>query len=166
MTTLGVADEVDGRAAFGDFVALVEQRLRRALVGAYGADVGREATADALAWAWQPWDRVQGMANPAGYLWRVGWTSARRLRHARRREVSSGPVELDLVSSTRGQRRRTPSRPRRSPISPISRGPRCCSSFSYSYTLAEAGEVLGCSVSTIRNHVARALARLRAALEV
>src|SRR3954468_22944054 len=98
MTTVGVADEVDGRAAFGDFVTLVEQRLRRALVAAYGAEVGREATADALAWAWQHWDRVQGMANPAGYLWRVGQTSARRLGHARRREVSSSVHLVDLES--------------------------------------------------------------------
>src|SRR4249919_2552519 len=148
MTTLGVADEVDGRAAFCDFVAHVEQRLRRALVAAYGADVGREATADALAWAWQHWDRVQGMANPAGYLWRVGQTSARRLGHARRREVSSGPVELDLVSSTRER----DVEPRlASAMADLSDQQRAAVLLvhGYSYTLAEAGEVLGCSVSTI-----------------
>src|SRR3954447_2141911 len=101
MATVGVAeqvDELDGRAAFGDFVGLVEQRLRRALVAAYGAEVGRDATADALAWAWQHWDRVQGMANPAGYLWRVGQTSARRGGRTRSREVSSSVHLVDLES--------------------------------------------------------------------
>ncbi len=36
----------------------------------------------------------------------------------------------------------------------------------YGYSLSEAGGVLACSVSTVRNHVQRALRRLHAALEV
>jgi DNA-directed RNA polymerase specialized sigma24 family protein len=36
----------------------------------------------------------------------------------------------------------------------------------YGLTLAETAEALGCGISTIRNHVDRALKRLRSALEV
>jgi RNA polymerase sigma factor (sigma-70 family) len=36
----------------------------------------------------------------------------------------------------------------------------------YGLTLAETAETLGCGISTIRNHIDRALKRLRSALEV
>jgi hypothetical protein len=63
---------------FEGFVALNEARLRRALCATYGADTGREATVDALSYAWEHWDRIGGMKNPVGYLYRVGQSSARR----------------------------------------------------------------------------------------
>jgi len=37
------------------FALDVEPRLRRALVAAYGSDRGREAAAEALAYAWEHW---------------------------------------------------------------------------------------------------------------
>ena len=43
--------------------------MRRALVAGFGAVVGREAAADALAWAWQNWERVQEIESPVGYLY-------------------------------------------------------------------------------------------------
>src|ERR1700755_2408276 len=54
--------------------------LRRVLVARYGVEVGVEAAADALAYAWERWDRVGAMANPTGYLVRVGQSAARRYR--------------------------------------------------------------------------------------
>lgn len=50
---------------FGD----VEPRLRRAFVGSHGIDGAADATAEALAWAWERWELVQTMENPAGYLY-------------------------------------------------------------------------------------------------
>jgi hypothetical protein len=41
------------RSDFERFVAEVEPPVRRALVAGFGAVVGRQAAADALAWAWQ-----------------------------------------------------------------------------------------------------------------
>jgi DNA-directed RNA polymerase specialized sigma24 family protein len=41
--------------AFSQFVTEVEPRLRRALVALRGAEAGRDATAEALAWAWEHW---------------------------------------------------------------------------------------------------------------
>lgn len=45
--------------------------LRRALVARYGIDVGRDAAADALAWAVEHWPDLSAMANPVGYLYRA-----------------------------------------------------------------------------------------------
>ena len=66
------------RDSFIDFVFDVEPRLRRALVAGYGVDRCREATTDALEYAWRKWDRVQGLTNPAGYLYRVGQRIAKK----------------------------------------------------------------------------------------
>ena len=57
---------------FTEFARRLEPDLRRALTAGFGSGVGREAAAEALTHAWEHWDRVQGMANPSGYLFRVG----------------------------------------------------------------------------------------------
>jgi len=59
------------RDEFLSFAREVEPRLRFALVAACGPQRGVEAATDALAFAWEPRDRVGGVANPAGYLY--GW---------------------------------------------------------------------------------------------
>ena len=64
--------------SFTSFVERVGTPLRQALIAAYGPDVGADATAEALAYAWEHWDRVSSMNNPAGYLYRVGQSKARR----------------------------------------------------------------------------------------
>ncbi len=66
--------------AFEAFFAVAEPRLRRALVAAYGFDRGREAAAEALAWAWEHWSELQAKENPVGYIYRIG---ARRTRGRR-----------------------------------------------------------------------------------
>jgi RNA polymerase sigma-70 factor (ECF subfamily) len=60
------------------FVKDTEPKLSYALAGAYGVQVGREATADAIAYAWEHWADLKEMENPAGYLYRVGQTAARK----------------------------------------------------------------------------------------
>ena len=65
-------------AAFTDFVTEAEPRLRRAFTLLRGADVGGDATAEALAWAWEHWPEVQEMGNPIGYLYRVGSSRTRQ----------------------------------------------------------------------------------------
>src|SRR5882757_8247298 len=73
-----------GRAnEFRVFVEAVEPRLRRAFFAAYGEERGAESLAEALAYAWEHWDKVQSLANPAGFLYRVGQSRTRpRLRPA------------------------------------------------------------------------------------
>ncbi|MCP3878646.1 MAG: hypothetical protein GY701_09695, partial [Sulfitobacter sp.] len=57
---------------FEPFARITGPKLRAALMAAYGPDVGADAAAAALAYGWENWDRVSAMANPAGYLFRVG----------------------------------------------------------------------------------------------
>lgn len=81
-------DEVTGQTSapasptreFATFVREVEPRLRRALVALRGSEDGRDATAEALAYAWEHWDRVVLLDNPAGYLYRVAQSRSRRRR--------------------------------------------------------------------------------------
>jgi DNA-directed RNA polymerase specialized sigma24 family protein len=51
---------------FEDFVSVYEPRLRRALVTRFGTEDGRDATAEALAYAWEHRDSLQVVANPLG----------------------------------------------------------------------------------------------------
>ena len=68
---------------FTDFYREVEPRVRRALVAAFGVDIGSESAAEALAFGWENWERVGQMPNPAGYLFGVGRNKARRRRSRR-----------------------------------------------------------------------------------
>lgn len=148
---------------FEEFAAAVEPGLRRALAAGYGSEVGRDAAVDALVWAWRNWGRVRRMSNPGGYLYRVGQSSTRREIRRRRRpraamraESSTGPdalrFEPGLVSA----------------LSELSVRQRTAVVLvhGYEFTLGEAGAAMGCSSSSVRNHVARALRRLRRSLGV
>lgn len=68
------------RPDFEEFVREAEPRLSRALAAAYGFEEGRDATAEALAYAFEHWDRLQQMTNLPGYLYRVGQSRSRRRR--------------------------------------------------------------------------------------
>lgn len=46
----------------------------------FGQELGREATAKALAYGWEHWDRVGAMENPTGYSYRVGRSRSRSRR--------------------------------------------------------------------------------------
>ncbi len=153
------------RTDFDEFVTEVEPRLRRSLVAAYGADAGREAAADALAWAWQHWDRVRDMQNPAGYLWRVAQTAVRSDARRRHRELTVVEVELEPVDGHREPRVEPALDGALAELSPQQRAA-VLLVHGYGYSLSEAAEALSCSISTLRNHLQRALRRLHAALEV
>jgi RNA polymerase sigma-70 factor (ECF subfamily) len=70
--------------AFSAFVVGHERGLRQALTAWLGPELGREATAEALAYGWEHWSRVGGMENPSGYLYRVGLNWGRK--SSRRRD--------------------------------------------------------------------------------
>jgi DNA-directed RNA polymerase specialized sigma24 family protein len=142
-------------AAFIDFFAAVEPRLRRALMAAYGPELGRDATAEALAWAWEHRDRLSGLDAPVAYLFRVGQSRARR-RKVRipfvRGEWSEPRVEPQLGAALR----RLPERQRVAVV--LLHG--------YGWTMAEVAELFGVKVTTVQTHLDRGLARLRSILEV
>lgn len=76
---------------FEEFLGEFESGLRHALVGLFGPEDGRDAASEALLYAWEHWDRVAAMDNPAGYLFRVGQNWGRR--NATRRLVLPPVVE-------------------------------------------------------------------------
>ena len=140
---------------FSRFASDVEPRLRRALVAWYGTEVGREATADALEVAWARWDAVEGMANPVGYLFRVGQSRSRRYR---RRVVVLPAVPASELPEI------DPRLPRA--LAGLSNQQRAAVLLvhAHGWTQTETAAALGCSVSTVRNHLDRGLRRLRAVL--
>ena len=149
-----------GRSDFERFVAEVEPRLRHALVAGFGSVVGRQATADALAWAWQNWARVGELESPVGYLYRVGRTLALRS------EARDVPVAEPAPGVTSPDDSFEPGLARA--IAHLSEAQRCAVVLvvGFGYTLREAAEVLGVTASTVHRDSERALARLRAELEV
>ena len=58
--------------SFEDFLASAAAPLRRAFVARYGPELGIEVLADSTAWAWEHPEQLERMANPVGYLFRVG----------------------------------------------------------------------------------------------
>jgi RNA polymerase sigma-70 factor (ECF subfamily) len=151
--SLGTAVE-----AFAAFAEEAAPRLRRALVALYGVEVGREAAADALVEGWRRWDRVAGMTNPVGYLYTLG------LHYGRPRAPVTAPyfpvppndhmpwIEPALPAALAA----LPERQRQAVV--LVHG--------YGWTLSEAADVLGVSKNTMRNHLNRGVAKLRAALGV
>src|SRR5688572_13737246 len=95
--TAAGAKEVSS-ADFEIFARDTSLRLRRALVARYGVDVGVDAAADAMAYAWEHWDAVEAMANPTGYLWRVGQTSAGRQHRWRRAPLLPPEVVIETAA--------------------------------------------------------------------
>lgn len=142
---------------FAEFVRDVEPRLSYALAAAYGVEVGKECTADALAYAWEHWDRLHDMDNPAGYLYRVGQTAARKYRRRGPLFPPAAQTELPLVE---------PGLP--AALAGLSEGQRTALVLVevLGWTEREAAQLLGVGRSTIRRHRDRGLAKLRRALEV
>lgn len=143
--------------SFDQFAATVGPRLRAGLVAACGPEVGADATAEALAYAWEHWQRVGDMENPAGYLYRVGQTAARRAR--RPQGFLPQPGANDLPAFEPGL---LPA------LEALSELQRSCVVMvhAYGWTQAEVAELLEISPSTVRTHLARGLARLQQRLEV
>jgi len=142
---------------FTTFVRMVEPRLSLALGAAYGVEVGREATADALMFAWEHWANMQSMQNPAGYLYRVGQSSARRYR---RKTPLFPPVSsFELPDVEPGLPAALAS------LTPAQRTAVVLVEV-LEWSEREAAHLLGLDRSTIRRHRDRGLAKLRAALEV
>jgi DNA-directed RNA polymerase specialized sigma24 family protein len=143
------------QSEFQEFFVAHEPRLRRALVAAYGVDRGREAAAEALAYAWENWSRVRGMAHPAAYLYRVGQS---RTRDRKARVVFEVPDrgEIWVEPALAPALARLTERQRVAVVLV----------FGFGWQLREVAELCGIRVTTVQNHLERGLARLRAALEV
>ncbi len=141
---------------FDRLVHEVEPRLRHALIAVYGQEQGRDATAEALAYAWEHRQRIQSMANPAGYLYRVG-RSRGRSRRLTPRFVPVQPERLpDVEPGLPGALKRLSERQRLAVVLV----------HAYGYERREVADILDISVSAVDTHLARGIAKLRKKLGV
>ncbi len=145
-------------ASFTRFAQESEPPIRRALTAAFGLDVGREATAEALSYAWEHWGRVRDMDNPAGYVFRVGQRAAKR-----QKRPATAPALIE----------RPPAEPWVEPqlakaLNRLSAQQRMVVSLLHGFdcSMAEVGRLLGISKATVQVHERRAMKKLRKHLGV
>jgi DNA-directed RNA polymerase specialized sigma24 family protein len=145
----------EDRAAFERFVEEVGPRLGRALAAVYGFEDGRDAAAEALAYAWEHWLQLQHIQNLPGYLFRVGQTRGRPRRQR---------VLFDVGADV--EHRFEPGLPKA--LAALSRRQRLAVVLvhGYGYTLREVAELTGIRPTTVQNHLGRGLSRLRSLLGV
>jgi DNA-directed RNA polymerase specialized sigma24 family protein len=156
---MSVLKSGDREAELAAFVRQVEPRLRQALVATYGPVDGREATVDALSWAWEHWDQTREIGNPVAYLYRVGQSAVRRF--------GSRPVPVDPLKAA------TSSIPEISPdllpaLARLSLQQRTIVVLvhAHGWSQADVAGLLDINASTVREHLTRAISRLRDDLEV
>lgn len=142
-------------AEFEHFVEATRPRLVRAFVGCRGVDLAHDAAAEAIAYAWEHWEDVRVMENPAGYLYRVGQSRTRS------RRVPTLPAPAD-VGVPEVEPRLVPSLL----ALPASQRTAVWLVHACQWSYAEVAEAMGTSTSMVGNHVTRGLGRLRQALEV
>ncbi len=137
------------------FMQRAEPRLRRALVAAYGAERGREATAEALAYAWEHWENVETMANATGYLYRVGQS---RTRERLKRPLFVRPEHPEpwFEPSLAPALEKLTERQRVAVV--LVHG--------FGWTMREVAESTDVRVTSVQNHLERGMQKLRAALKV
>lgn len=155
----GVMVDAGAGGGLAEFVASVRPDLERALVARFGLHDGMEAAAVAVDYASREWSRLAVMDNPAGYLYRVGQSSARRI-HARGRRLQpmvAAPVTVDHPVDIDLQRALMRMRPdQRVAVVLV---------HAHGHSYANAAAVMGVPVTTVTNHVTRGLAQLRRFLE-
>jgi len=140
------------------FFARAERPVRYALVARYGFEMGREATAEAFAYAWEHWDRVGRMENPDGYTYRVGQRLARRWAGRKTAGFGAPPDHAEVVVEPK-------LRPALERLSPRQRVTVVLVS-GLGWTHREAADFQGISTSSVQKHLERALNRLRTEIGV
>ena len=143
--------------SFVEFARVAEPKLRYALVAAHGAEWGREAAEDALVYGWRHWDRIRGMANPVGYLYRVGQRAARRRRLVPRPDPVIPEDRPPWVEPGLSAALAQLSARQREVVVLVD---------AFEWTHREVASLLGIRLSSVQTHLERGLARLRAALGV
>lgn len=143
--------------SFTQFVKEVEARLQHALVARYGVDLGRESAAEALAYAWEHWEKVEPMVNPVGYLYRTATSRSRRIRRPTPALPEVAPDAPMWVE---------PSLPRALERLSANQRTAILLVYSFEYTHSEAADAMAIAGGTLRKHLARGMAKLRSDLEV
>lgn len=144
--------------SFTEWATEAEPKIRQSLTAAFGVQVGKEAAADALALAWERWDRVSVMDNPIGYVYGIGRNKGRRMKRFRRPAFVDVPQQL-LPDVEPGLPAAVAALPEQQRIT-------VTLLHGYGWTMTEVAELLGTKKTTVQNHAERGLAKLRNALGV
>lgn len=151
----GASSPAGPRAGFEAFVRQTEPRLRRPLVALYGNELGRDATAEALAYAWEHWDRLAPIDNLAGYLFRVAQSKSRRRRTPAVFVVPDRPfptpAEHAFEPRLGAVLRSLPENQRLAVV--LVHG--------FGWRITEVAELIGVKPTTVQNHLERGMRRLR-----
>ena len=151
---VGIVTRPD-RQSYEEFVRLAEPRLVRALVPVLGVDDAADAAAEAVAYAWEHWERINAMENPIGFVYRVAQSRSRKRREGLLPDpgaVGLPDIEPGLVPALRKL--------------PETQRTAVWLIHACDWSYAEAADAMGVSVTAVGTHVSRALTRLRQDLEV
>lgn len=155
----------EAHANFELFFEQTHQRLFGGLCLVTGnRHEAEEIMQDAYLKLWERWDRVSGMDDPTGFLFRTAMNGFRS-RHRRasltiRRRMTLAPAVDDLATV---EDRDEVVRILR-PLSPAERASIVLTTM-FGYSSEEAGRLLGVKAATVRAHATRARAGARASLE-
>ena len=134
--------------------------LRGVLIARHGIDAGRDIHAEVVAYAWEHRGEVATLANPAGYLYRVSQSRARRYR--RWGLVRDLPHEIahPLLETTADEGLSAA-------LARLNRDERAVAVavHAYGYSYEEAAELLGTTPAAVRNRLHRAMTKLRRTLK-
>lgn len=144
--------------SFTEWATEAEPKIRQMLTAAFGVQVGKDATADALVVAWERWDQVSAMGNPIGYVYGIGRNKARRLAKWRR------PVYVDVAEQMLPHVE--PGLPDALAKLPEQQRITVTLLHGYGWTMSEVADLLGTKKTTVQNRAERGLAKLRSALGV
>jgi RNA polymerase sigma factor (sigma-70 family) len=150
----------DTAGVFTDFVRSVGPRLRQSLIAALGPETGREAAAEALAWAWEHWPKLEALDNPAGYLYRLGRN--RGTSSLRRRPVFAQPEDDATADDPWVEPGLTAALARLSEMQRVT----VLLVHGFGWTQREVAEHFDIAAGTVQVHVERGMARLRNDLKV
>ena len=144
--------------SFTEWAVDAEPRLSQALIASFGPELGQEAAAEALSYAWEHWDRISTKDDPLAYVFVIGRNRARRRRFPRRATF----FDLD--------RSRLPEIEPGLPaaVARLSEKQRIAVMLvhCFDWSLAEVAQLLGVTKPTVQKHVKRGLEKLRKRLGV
>lgn len=142
-------------------LADIESRLAAAFIARFGVDLGKEITAEAMAWAWENQEKLQTLSNPAGYLYRVGQSKSRKFLRWKREQVrfpaERGTTETNWTEPALPDALARLSEQERTAVVLV---------HCFQWTYREVAELLDVPLHTVRNRIHRGLAQLRTDLGV
>jgi RNA polymerase sigma-70 factor (ECF subfamily) len=155
---------VERESVFEDFYRAERTTILRAVVYALeDADLGAEATDEAWARAYERWDDVGAMANPAGWVFRVAVNHGRN-RHRRRllerRKLPPPDRDRPDVEAIAD-----PALARALARLPLDQRTVIVLRFHLDWPIDAIAESLGCAPGTVKSRLHRGLQRLESMLE-